>query len=246
MGQKSTFHYGVLVQDTDFSQRMNLVSIGNMLMNAAGTDAENKGFGMKALRDKNLAWVAMRIYIKIHAYPAMLDTITIQTWIENSLRMTTQRNCTIYDGSGNLCAEITSLWTIIDFTTRQPASLQDCLPAYSDCILPESLPIHNPGKVLPLKNGEKVGTHTVVYSDIDGNMHATSFKYVSWVLDTIPLDVFQKSMISEFEVNFVHECRFGDTVEIYREQIAENICSYEVRSLDGAVLNRCKLTFSSL
>lgn len=246
MEKKTSVDYTVLVRDTDFSLRSSLEAIGNVFMNVAGLDSESKGFGMDDLHKKGLAWVALRIFIKVSQYPAAFEKINVSTWIENWNKLTTQRDCTIQNADGKTVVEVSSLWAVIDFNTRQPVNMQDVLTNYEPWILDEKLSIRNPEKVRLLTNEELVATRKVVYSDIDSNMHVTSFKYVSWILDTIPLEVFQKQFVSEFEINYVKECLYGETVTICREQLADNVFAYDIRNAEGVSLNRCKLTFSNL
>lgn len=246
MEKKTSVDYTVLVRDTDFSLRSSLESVGNIFMNAAGLDAERKGFGMDALHKQGLAWVALRIYIKVNSYPAAFEKLQVSTWVENWTKLTTQRDCILSDLDGKTLVEVSSLWAVIDFNSRQPVNLQEALPSYGPWLLDEKLSIRPPEKVRLLTNPELVATRKVVYSDIDSNMHATSFKYVSWILDTVPLEVFQKQFVSDFEINYVKECRYGETVQIFREQIGENVYAYDIRNQENSSLNRCKLTFSNL
>lgn len=246
MEKKTSVDYTVLVRDTDFSLHSSLESVGNIFMNAAGLDAERKGFGMDALHKQGLAWVALRIYIKVNKYPAAFENLKVSTWVENWTKLTTQRDCTIASADGKTLVEVSSLWAVIDFNTRQPVNMQERLSSYEPWLLDEKLSIRTPEKVRLLSNPELVSTRKVVYSDIDSNMHATSFKYVSWILDTIPLDVFQKQFVSDFEINYVKECRYGETIMIYREQLDENVFAYDIRNEENSSLNRCKLTFSNL
>ena len=246
MEKKTIIDYTVLMRDTDFSLHSSLESVGYIFMNAAGFDAERKGFGMEELHKRGLAWVALRLLIKVEKYPAAFEKLQIQTWVENWNKLTTQRNCIVTNAQGDTVFSVSSLWAVIDFNTRQPVNLQDALPCYGPWILSEPIALRTPEKVHLLTNEEFVATRKAVYSDIDFNMHVTSFKYVSWILDTIPLDVFQKQFISEFEINYVKECTFGETVSIYREQLQENVYAYDIRNAEGVSLNRCKLTFSDL
>lgn len=246
--KKTTINYTVLIRDTDFSLRMSLESIGNIFMNVAGFDSERKGFGMDALHKKGMAWVALRMHIQIYEYPAAFEELNVTTWIEQWTKLSTQRNCIIQNKQGKTMVEISSLWALIDFKTRQLLNLQDELSAfgYEKWLLEESTSIGAALKVHIPTNTELVGNHIVAYSDIDSNLHATSLKYVSWVLDTLPFELFQKQRISSFEINYAKECCFGEHVSILREKLTEDTFLYELKDSNGNSLNRCKLTFSNI
>ncbi len=246
--KKTTINYTVLIRDTDFSLRMSLESIGNIFMNAAGCDSERKGFGMDALHKKGMAWVALRMHIQVYEYPAAFDELTITTWIEQWTKLSTQRNCIIQNKNGKTMVEISSLWALIDFKTRQLLNLQDELSVfdYEKWLVEESISIGSAMKVHVPNNTEVVGKHTVAYSDIDSNLHATSLKYVEWVLDTLPFELFKNQRISSFEINYVKECCFGEQVSILREKLSNDTFVYELKDSNNNSLNRCKLIFSHI
>lgn len=238
------------MRDTDFTQRTTLETIGNMFMNVAGLDSERKGFGMATLQKQGYTWVALRILIDVKKYPMAFEDIKVTTWVENWNKLATQRNCTIENSKGETLVEISSIFTLINFNTRQAVNMHDVMTSlnydYEKFIWKKGVSIRCPEKVHLLANEELVTTRSVVYSDIDCNLHVNSFKYVSWILDTFPIDFFQKKYVSEFEVNYVKECKYGETISINREQLSENVYSFDIRNYEGTSLNRCKLTFSDL
>ena len=233
------------MRDADFSQHSTLETIGNIFMNVAGLDSERKGFGMAALQRQGYTWVALRILIDVKRYPAAFEEVKATTWVENWTKLTTQRNCVIEDSKGEKIVEISSIFSLINFNTRQAVNMQDVLDSnYEKSIWKKSIAIRPPEKVHLLANETVVATRKVAYSDIDCNMHVNSFRYVAWILDTFPLEMFQKKFISEFEINYVKECRYGETVTINMEQLGENVYAFDIRNYEGASLHRCKITFT--
>ena len=63
-------------------------------------------------------------------------------------------------------------------------------------------------------------------------------------MDTISLDEYKEKAINEDEINFIKECRYGETVSLYREDISENAAVFEIRNAEGEVLNRQRMVFS--
>ena len=243
MVEKSTYPFTIFTHDLDFTSKASLLTIGNLFMNVAGIDSHSKGFGIDQIHDKNLAWVSLRIRIKMNRYPELSEKVSIQTWVENWSRFVTQRNCSIYGENGENIGEIVSVFTLIDFKTRQTVNMQERLAEYEAFIIPEGVALGTPGKVKTLQNATLVGTHTVAYNDIDSNMHVNSFRYVAWVLDVIPLEVYKQNKIVDFEINFVHEVLYGETVSIYSEKLEENVAVFDIRNAEGVSMNRCKFTF---
>lgn len=243
MIEKSIYPFTIFTHDLDFTSKASLLTIGNLFMNVAGIDSHSKGFGIDEIHDKNLAWVALRIRIKMNRYPELLEKVSIQTWIENWSRFATQRNCIIYGAQGENIGEIASVFTLIDFKLRQTVNMQERLGEYEKFVIPDVLDLGCPGKVKTLQNATLAGTRTVAYNDIDSNMHVNSFRYVAWVLDTIPFETYKQNKIADFEINYIHEVLYGETVSIYSEKVDENVVVFDIRNAEGLSMNRCKFTF---
>lgn len=243
MVEKSTYPFTIFTHDLDFTSKASLLTIGNLFMNVAGIDSHSKGFGIDEIHDKNLAWVALRIRIKMDRYPELSENVFIQTWIENWSRFTTQRNCVIRNEKGEVLGQISSVFTLIDFKLRQTVNMQERLAEYEEYVIPDVLEMGCPGKVKTLQNATLVGTRKAAYNDIDSNIHVNSFRYVAWILDTIPLEVYQQNKIVDFEVNYIHEVLYGETVSIFIEKLEENVVVFDIRNAEGISMNRCKFTF---
>ncbi|MBR4115661.1 MAG: hypothetical protein IKK40_06585 [Bacteroidales bacterium] len=231
--------------EIDFSIDTTVFSIGNIFMQAAMVDSRSKKMDVETLLKRGLTWVSLRIYIKVNRFPHNEEDITVETWVESCSRLATQRNCTMRDAQGNSLVDITSMWSLLDFNTRRPTNILEQLPEFPEkFVLNEPSVIRQPEKVFPPTNPVCVGTHKVLYSDLDCNMHVTSFHYVLWVMDTISLDEYKEKAITETEINFIKECRYGETVLLYREDISENEAVFEIRNAEGEVLNRQRMVFS--
>jgi len=245
MRKKTSIEHDIPMRETDFSFNLTLKNIGEWFLNVAALDSERKGFGMQVLQQKGYAWVALRILINVKKYPVAFEKIKITTWIQNWSKLTTQRNCIIQNARGETLVEISSIFALINFNTRQVVNMQDALVdmKYERYICDKGLSIRSPEKIHALSNEELVDTRKVVYSNIDCNLHVSSFEYVSWILDTFSLEVFKNKKISEFEINYIKECKLGETVTIHREQLNENEYVFDIRNQEGTTLNRCKVTF---
>ncbi|MCQ2609121.1 MAG: thioesterase [Bacteroidales bacterium] len=242
--EKTTVQRDIESNDVDFSFDSTVYSIGNMFMMAANIDSSTKGFGVESLLNHGLTWVTLRTYIKVNTFPHDRETVTVETWVEDCTRITTQRNCTFKDAAGNHLVDITTIFALVDYETRRPVNILEKMPEFPEkFIIDEKSTLRAPGKLKAIVNPQLVHTHTVVFSDLDCNMHTTSFRYVLWVLDAISLDEHKKKQISELEVNFVKECRYGETVSVYREDISENQAVFEIKNEEGELLNRQCVTF---
>ena len=124
MAEKSEFRYKVDPRYVDFTQRASVSSLCDMILNAAGDDAYNLGFGIDVLGGKNLAWVLSRLCVEADALPAEYEEFTLRTWISDYNRLASTRNFTLTDSAGREFCRAVSQWCMIDFTTRMPADMK--------------------------------------------------------------------------------------------------------------------------
>ena len=69
MAEITSYKYRVEPQDVDFTLRASVSSIINYMLNVAGLDAHNKGFGVEVLQGKSFTWVLSRLAIEVKRQP---------------------------------------------------------------------------------------------------------------------------------------------------------------------------------
>ena len=70
MAEITSYNYRIEPQDVDFTLRASAASLINYMLNVAGMDAHNKGFGVEVLQDNSYTWVLLRFCIEITTRPA--------------------------------------------------------------------------------------------------------------------------------------------------------------------------------
>ncbi len=141
--------------------------------------------------------------------------MVVKTWPRGVDRLFAYREFEISDASGVILAKATSTWIVIDRLERRavkPSIVESILP-YVD----KRMVLDRNARRLAA-NGERalVGTHEVVFSDLDTNGHVNNCKYLEWVIDFMDhqwLNNLHKCCIS---LNFVSELMFHDGVDIFR------------------------------
>ena len=235
------FTFEIMPQDTDFTRKINITALGNyILANAARMAATQNNFGIEALMKENLTWVVTRFAIEMQYYPAHNEQINIETWVEDYGKLFTTRNFKIFDKDDNQIGAATSVWAVIDLTTRRPYNLDNKIEWHRAAtgigagiekpIKLDEIPPEIPATVY----------HSVAYSDIDINQHTNSMKYVEWFLNTLDIEKFKHKNIVRFDVNYMHEALFGEKVAIFTEEKDnKNFC--EIRNLNNKSLCRIRL-----
>ncbi|MDR1543251.1 MAG: acyl-[acyl-carrier-protein] thioesterase [Prevotellaceae bacterium] len=234
------FNFSVTPQDVDFTRRITLVALGNYILNTAGAAATLNNFGLEKLIEENLAWVVSRLAVEMQRYPAQYEEFSIETWVEDYGKLFTTRNFKILDKEGTVIGTACSIWAIIDLTTRRPYNLHNKIE-WNRFATGIGAGMEKPVKVEEiLIKKSATAYHTVAYSDIDFNQHTNSTKYVQWFLDTLDLAKFEQKNIARFDVNYIHEARFGDKTALFCENSDEKtLC--EIRNGENKILCKIKL-----
>ena len=228
----------------DFTGRLTLGVLGNHLLNCAGFHATDRGFGMATLHEENYTWVLSRLAIELDVMPRQYEEFTVQTWVENVYRLFTDRNFAILDKAGRPLGYARSVWAMINMNTRRPADLLAMhggnIAGYICPGLP--CPIDKPSRI-KVAAPEPEATLTAKYSDIDINGHVNSIRYIEHILDLFPLGQYRQKRIRRFEMAYVAESYFGDTLSLYHDSEGD-VHQVEIRKAGGEAVCRSKLVFA--
>ena len=228
----------------DFTGRLTMGVLGNHLLNCAGFHAADRGFGIAELNEDNYTWVLSRLAVELEEMPMQYEQFAVETWVENVYRLFTDRNFAIRGADGRTLGYARSVWAMISMNTRRPADLL-ALHGGSivDYICPEQpCPIAKPGRIKVTASVPQ-GEFTARYSDIDINGHVNSIRYIEHILDLFPLDLYRQRPIRRFEMAYVAESYFGDTIQFFVEEQADGTVCVEVRKLEGDVVCRSKMVW---
>ena len=90
--EKSVFNYSIGPSSIDFTGRISVSSMFDVILGAAGEDAHSRGFGVEALAKNNYGWVLSRICFELDYLPREYSDFTIYTWISDYNRLSSTRN----------------------------------------------------------------------------------------------------------------------------------------------------------
>lgn len=178
--------------------------------------ASELGFGYDTLHVHHTAWVLSRMHLHFEDFPKWRDDVTLYTWHKGAEGLFYLRDYDLRDQSGRSVIQGTSSWVVIDERTRRfvrPEDLQNLLHTENvdHAIATPSPKIQLPREAQP----EKVGEHTVAYSDLDLVGHTNNVRYVVWAMDCLPLEEAEKP-VRDLYINFNKETTHGEKVELYR------------------------------
>lgn len=234
--------FQVAAQDVDVTRHQALPAFGSCLLNTAGQAADQLGVGLEHLYQRGLAWVLSRLHLEMERLPLVDEKIVVETWVSDCARLVTGRNFRVVSADGQVIAQATSLWSVINFETRRPVDLLQQVDM-TPFIVDQTVTVPPPPRVDELR-GEPVAVHTVRYSDIDFNAHTNSMKYVQWMLDTFDLQQFENQHIVAFDINYTHEAVFGEQVDILRETKADGAFHFDLKVPSGRSCCKANIAFA--
>ena len=230
----------------DFTGRLTLSVLGNHLLNCASLHATSRGFGIAQINEDHYTWVLSRLAIELNDLPRQYESFHIKTWVENVYRLFTDRNYAILNDEGEPIGYARSVWAMISMETRKPADLLSLHGgSITDYICQEDCPIEKPGRV-KITHPMLPVTYQTKYSDIDINGHVNSIKYIEHMLDLFPKETFEKKRIKRYEIAYVAESYYKDTLFFYVQETEPNHFDVEIKKNDAEVVVRSRIVFEDL
>lgn len=138
-------------------------------------------------------WVLHRIGIRFFRRPRWGETITITTWPSRIVRLYAMREFVVHSESGELLADASSAWLVLDGERGRPVRPEQRLSReWAVDEVPLSIPtgklpvIVNSRERLLATDSEQPEWHAVRRSDTDRNGHVNNARYLQWFGDAEP------------------------------------------------------------
>ncbi|NLS79269.1 MAG: hypothetical protein GXY76_18630 [Chloroflexi bacterium] len=204
----------VSAMECDFKRELKPAAIFRHLSEAAAVHATQLGVGFEAMYARNLFWVHSRMRIRFCRFPRADEVVTLRTWPKDILRRLLYiRDFEVLDAEGERIAAATSAWLIIDATSRRlvsPKAVDLALPAASRRVgLDEPLDRLD----LALEGEERLRVRAG-YSAVDILGHVNNSRYVDWICDAFPIEMYRDQRLEWLQVNYDHEVLPGQEVAI--------------------------------
>lgn len=216
---KYTEKHTIPCYDTDAAWRLKPTSFMNMAQEAAGRHAVHLGFGYDDLIKTNTAWILSRVHVEFIDTPKWREEITLNTWHKGLNRLFFLRDFVLTDDEGKERVKATTSWLVLNLETRRlvrdPKLIEEGTVCTENALETPADKVQIPKDAEP----ELVRTHQVSYSDIDTNGHTNNAMYMQWSMNAVGYDITSSRPVKEFTINFNHETKAGDHVEIYRAAV---------------------------
>ena len=185
-----------------------------ILLDSAAAHANQYRFGYHDMRKENVYWVLSRFHIIMHHYPGMDERVSVETWPKGVHKLFFMRDYRILSEDGRLLATATSAWLVLDGNTSRPRKMDQNNSLHRFHIEDLHAIEEVPGKLPGIREPDHQVQVLARYSDLDINKHVNAVKYIEWVQDCYPQELYEKQNVKEFQINYRAETRFGEEVLI--------------------------------
>jgi medium-chain acyl-[acyl-carrier-protein] hydrolase len=209
-------NFTVRAYEIDAGGRASAITICNYLQEVAGNHATKLGVAVDDLFKNNLTWVLSRLHVQFFKFPRWRDNIRVDTWPSGRTGKFATRDFLIFNQNNEVIVRGISSWMILDLKTLKPISMP---PFMHEIPIPDrERAINDNFPKLPLPENPLIKKQfDVRLADLDLNQHVNNVKYIEWTLESIPLPVWQKKQISELEISFRAETRYGEGIIVLTE-----------------------------
>lgn len=191
---------------------LNYTDLCNLLQLTAAEHADLGGISFTDMQEFNQAWVLSRMRIEIESLPKWRDRVTIKTWITSLENSRSIRNLEVYYNAKKIIS-CETFWVVINTKIRRPEPL--ALPhEHFEKFAYKFATAERVKKIQVPKDSKLVGTHTVVFSDLDVVNHVNNVKYLEWCLDFVAPSILLNQTFKSLDMNFLNELLLKHEVDI--------------------------------
>ena len=235
--------------DVSLNGQTKFYTLCNILLDSAAVHANQFRFGYHDMQKDNVYWVLSRFHIIMHEYPSMDDHIKVETWPKGVNKLFFMRDYRILSADDRLLTTATTAWLILDGNTGRPKKMEENNSLHSFHIDDFHAIEAAPDKLPKITEPDRQRPVLARYSDLDINKHVNAVKYIEWVQDCYPQEIYENMNVKEFQINYQAETRHGEEVQI-RIRNASPMDPFEylegIRTSDENAAFRAKVKFGTL
>lgn len=158
----------------------------------------------------NYGWMLHRWKVIVDTYPKAGETIRIETWISEVDKFYAHREFIIYNEDNLELGKATAIWIFLDMNRKRPIRIKeehyDLGNILKKKVFNEFYKFRS-----NVKTDNPIDFH-IRKSDIDYNDHVNNAKYLEWIMETIPEEIYENYILSEVEIQYKKEIKYPNTI----------------------------------
>ena len=210
---KFSIDYTTRWHDTDAYRRVRPSALLVYMQETSNRHVADSGMSLDDLRDeKGLAFILSKIRIAFRRPLSAFENIRVETFTCPSRGYASTRGFRILSGD-EVVAEADTLWALVDINDKSLKKIEE-----SGYIFDAEEPpvLETPARTRAPSSVElcEVGKRTILYSDIDYNMHMNNTRYPDMLCDYMPIET--TGRITGMTLSYLREAAYGDTLTVLR------------------------------
>jgi acyl-ACP thioesterase len=197
--------------ELDFNGRASIGSLCKFCMDTADLHSIKMGYDVETLMEQTLSWMLLKFRMQVIEYPAGRQKIIVETWPSGAESRFAYREFRLSrEGEEKPFAVATSVWGMIDLERGRPIRIPDSLAnkpnIKKERIFTEDVKIPKPEGEPDLRM-----EFPVRLTDIDILQHVHNVRYIEWVAETVPDELWKTMRVSDISIEFRDQAKYGDT-----------------------------------
>lgn len=230
MDKKFCSEYPIGYYDIDINGKINVINLLENMQEVSSLQSETLGVGLEYMSKLGMGWILMAAKAKFITIPKYGEQLKYYTWSNGKDGLYTHRQFEIRNSNNETIIACTTKWIQYSLERKRPVRISDELIEKYNCI-PDTV-ISN--EILKIEDvGEKVLSYTksVKYIDVDTNNHMNNTKYLKYAIEAMGFDFLNTHQIQEYRVEYIHEAKYNDEIEINVYKVNEKEYKYDVKNL---------------
>ncbi len=209
-------------RDCDFNGKWRFSAILEAMQEVAGDQCEGEGLGRVDLAKKGVAWVLVRMEVRMNRFPGIGEQVVMTTVPKAPRHKLFPRYYIMTDEKGETVGMASSLWMLMDLESREAVSEADYPIEF---IIPEGWkpPMGMPAPLFAEDGEKRTLVYSPVYTELDFNQHVNNTKYADWVCNMLGPEIMREKEIARMILDYNAEVKPGQQVTFEMIQ-NENRC----------------------
>lgn len=179
----------------------------------AHTDSTNRP--MSWYVDNNFGFLLTNWDVRVNKYPFLYEKIRISTWPVMFKGILAYRGFDAYDSKNDLIAAANTKWVFTDLSRHRPIKVPaDVVTGYGELSPPLFESDYKFPEITQDYESASRRSMQVTRRDIDSNNHVNNIKYIEWVVDDIPQNLYDNYCVKQMKCVYKKECKVNQEVMI--------------------------------
>jgi acyl-CoA thioesterase FadM len=216
--------------ETDSYSEARLAFYFEVVQEAAGTHAAQRGCSIPDMHKEGKTWVITRSQIEIFRYSRWPEVLNVETWAQEPIRLHLPRAVKAKDKNGAPVFLAKTYWAVLDLSSNRPLRALDLAQRIG--VPPKEDLDHQLDMKLAKQEDETESMHVlstfkprISYLDTDRNQHVNNISYLNWALDSLPASFRNRLKVSEADVSYLRQTYLEDDVMVYTQCSDKNAFS---------------------